>query len=104
MVRDPEVCGLLDELDVCGYARDTLFDMFDRDGDGYVTLPEFIDTLVKCRGDVQKSDIIASWVALRSLQEHFEEFANAQLAIQQQLMQNQAGLLAQRSSQPPPWT
>eukprot|EP00811_Abedinium_folium_P000252 NODE_1022_length_2647_cov_11.688889.p1 GENE.NODE_1022_length_2647_cov_11.688889~~NODE_1022_length_2647_cov_11.688889.p1 ORF type:complete len:749 (-),score=188.80 NODE_1022_length_2647_cov_11.688889:244-2490(-) len=90
VVKDPYVVDLLEQLDVSLNARMQLFDVFDADGDGSVTVGEFMDTLLRIRGEPQKSDVVATWVTMRDLRTKFEDFQRMAILNQQHIL----GLLA----------
>eukprot|EP00415_Alexandrium_ostenfeldii_P003709 UN3709 len=62
VMQDDEVSILLEDLDIILTNRVGLFDMFDVGNNGLVTVAEVVGTLLKVRGEPQKSDMIASWV------------------------------------------
>lgn len=82
VMEDSQVKALLEDLDVMMFNPVGLFDTFDPDGDGRVTMQAMVLAILKLRGEPQKNDIIASVVALRSLHEKVDhmELALAQLA------------------------
>merc|ERR1712187_781039 len=92
VIQDPVIAKAMEDLDVGlgtelnGHGVAVLFDIFDTDEDGLVSLAEFLDTLMRMRGEPQKSDVIAAWVALRSLSGKMERFEEASLAGQQNLL------------------
>jgi len=88
-MQDDGVSILLEDLDIVLTNRIGLFDMFDCDNNGLVTVAEFVGTLMKVRGEPQKSDMIASWVALRSLNERFQNFERMMLENQKRMLEYQ---------------
>mmetsp|Transcript_108764 Transcript_108764/g.232422 ORF Transcript_108764/g.232422 Transcript_108764/m.232422 type:complete len:635 (+) Transcript_108764:63-1967(+) len=69
ILRDDVVIALLEDLDVSMDTRQEslLFDVFDVDHNGSVSVSEFLDTLMRMRGEPTKCDMVASWVSLRKL-------------------------------------
>jgi hypothetical protein len=90
VIQDEEVTNILEDLDVECSGREYLFDMFDTDGDGKISIPDLLETIVKMRGEVRKSDIVANWLALRALREKFDSFQMVMLANQGAMMEYQA--------------
>jgi len=74
VMDDGVVKLLLRDLDIQVYNPSGMFDTFDPDNSGRITLPDMIQAFMKLRGEPQKNDIIASWVAIRSLHEKFDRF------------------------------
>lgn len=76
ILDDSTVSEILCELDIGDNLehadRKQLFDLFDSDGDGSITLLEMIDTLMKLRGSAQKRDMVAAWVGLQNLRDSFQ--------------------------------
>jgi len=74
VMGDDVVAGLLADLDVAMFHPAAMFDTFDPDGNGNVSLFEMVQAILKLRGDPQKSDMIATWVSLKSLHEKIDTF------------------------------
>jgi len=98
---------LFQDLDINVISNPAIFDMFDSNRDGLVSVSHFIDTAVKMRGELQKSDMIASWVSLRELHASFAEFEQALLANQRKMLDFQSEMgnstsasVSRRSSRP----
>merc|ERR1719210_1649114 len=89
-MEDSVVITILGDLDVNMYNPTSMFDTFDPQGNGFITATELIQAVMKLRGEPQKNDFIAAWVALRSLHEKFD-------LLQESLM----GLDAGRDCSPP---
>merc|ERR1712110_417957 len=92
-IRDDHVHMLLDDLNIGQDNRSQLFELFDAEASGEVSVSDIVAVLLKVRGDVQKSDLIASREALRRLHEKFSEFSNSLLTNQAEMMANQARLM-----------
>jgi hypothetical protein len=77
VVEDSDVRGILSELDIEleGAAFETLFETMDSNGSGSVMLSEMVDCLMKLRGGPMKVDMIAPWVALRSLKQDVQKLS-----------------------------
>lgn len=73
-VSDSKLSKLLQDLDIDVSDPIGLFDTCDMDNSGYITLEELLRGTLKLRGEPQKSDIIAGFMALRALQEKFDSF------------------------------
>eukprot|EP00403_Amphidinium_massartii_P006383 CAMPEP_0178383472 /NCGR_PEP_ID=MMETSP0689_2-20121128/7019_1 /TAXON_ID=160604 /ORGANISM="Amphidinium massartii, Strain CS-259" /LENGTH=892 /DNA_ID=CAMNT_0020003693 /DNA_START=47 /DNA_END=2722 /DNA_ORIENTATION=- len=81
-LKDPEVQGLLDALDIAS-DRMHLFDILDADGSGDIEASELIRGLLRVRGEAKKSDVVANLLAvraaqnmLRRLEQQAQEFHN----------------------------
>jgi hypothetical protein len=74
LMQDKEVKGILTDLDIDMFDAGSLFDIFDPDGTGVIPLTNFFATIMRVRGEPQKSDTIANWVAIRLLSTRFENF------------------------------
>lgn len=93
VMQDDGVSILLEDLDIVLTNRVGLFDMFDADNNGLVTVAEIVGTLMKVRGEPQKCDMIASWVALRSLNERFQNFERLTFESQKKMLEYQKDIL-----------
>ena len=83
VMGDAQIIDLLRDLDVVVDRRSIeLFRISDVDGNGHVSMSELISTLMKLRGDVKKSDMVAAWTALEALQTRFREFQRVSLSNQ----------------------
>jgi len=88
IMEDPAVKQLLSDLDIDMFNPAGMFFTFDGEGNGSLSLQELAKGIMKLRGDLQKCDLIASWVASRSLHDKFD-------ALKEQLdkvMQQRGGL------------
>jgi len=92
VMQDSVVNVIFDDLDVVQFNRTGLFEMFDTNGSGSISVVELVETLVKLRGDPQKSDMVAAWVGLRALHEKFECFQMLLLENQKMMLNNQERL------------
>lgn len=74
IMEDHEIQTLLADLDIRMFNPAGSFEIFDPNHDGRITMPEFVRTLMKLRGDPQKSDIITSSVSLFALHNKVDKF------------------------------
>ncbi|CAK9100045.1 unnamed protein product [Durusdinium trenchii] len=73
VVQDPSVQALMDELDLPP-DRANLFEIIDADGSGTLQITELLHGLLKIRGEINKSDAVASLLATRAVQNQVQEF------------------------------
>jgi hypothetical protein len=66
----PDVCHLMEALDVSESSRDKLFEVIDADGNGYLTVTELAEGIMRLRGPADKGDIVANALMLRSMQQN----------------------------------
>merc|ERR1712151_620690 len=92
-MKDSTVKLLLHDLDVDVFDPLGLFDTFDGNGDGYITLSEFVSTIMKLRGEPQKNDMIATWMAVQTLRDKMDQFQHIFLENQEVMKANQSKLL-----------
>lgn len=67
VVQERSVQALMDQLDLPAN-RAQLFDAIDADGSGTLQVAELVQGLLKVRGEVSKSDAVASLLAAKSIQ------------------------------------
>lgn len=67
MIQDRKVQQLMDDLDLPP-DRANLFEMLDADGSGTLQTTELLQGLLKIRGEVNKSDTVASLLATKAVQ------------------------------------
>merc|ERR1711865_762249 len=72
-LSEPELLDLLDELQVETAAKNELFDVVDVDMDGEVTLNEVVSGIMRLRGAVTKTDIVAIRMKVRNLTSYIHE-------------------------------
>jgi len=86
VIQDRGVQKLMDDLDLPP-DRANLFEIIDADGSGTLQITELLQGLLKIRGEINKSDTVASLLATKALQSmigelkdeslrHFEDFHN----------------------------
>jgi len=75
IMDNAQVRDIMEDLDISTSNPAGMFDTFDPDGDGEVTLTEFVQAIMKLRGDPQKNDIISCFVAVRALQDKFDSLS-----------------------------
>jgi len=68
VIQDPSVQRLFDELEIPA-DRAQLFDVLDADGSGGIQVTELVQGLLKVRGDPRKSDIVATLLSVRAVQD-----------------------------------
>jgi len=68
VIQDRSVQALMDDLEL-PRDRANLFEIIDSDGSGTLQVVELVQGLLKIRGEVSKSDTVASYLATKSLQE-----------------------------------
>jgi len=79
VIKSPEVRALLDELDVVVEPRPGVFEAFNTDESGFVSMSELVSGLMRLRGDLNKVDIVITQMALENLQKrqvHLSEDLN----------------------------
>ncbi|CAK9022526.1 L type [Durusdinium trenchii] len=90
VIQDRSVQKLMDDLDL-PHDRANLFEIIDADGSGTLQITELLHGLLKIRGDISKSDTIASYLATKAVQnmmiEHKEAAAKEFAQFQQQFFQ-----------------
>jgi len=72
VIQDHSVQTLMDELDLPP-DRANLFEVIDADGSGTLHITELVQGLLKIRGDISKSDTVASLLATKAVQRIVEE-------------------------------
>mmetsp|Transcript_54126 Transcript_54126/g.97728 ORF Transcript_54126/g.97728 Transcript_54126/m.97728 type:complete len:885 (+) Transcript_54126:74-2728(+) len=82
LIRMPDVRMLLNELDVSVEPRPGVFEAFNTDPDGTVSISELVSGLMRLRGDLHKVDLVIAQMTLDNLQKQVEELrsSNAQIA------------------------
>eukprot|EP00435_Cladocopium_sp_Y103_P051375 s638_g15.t3 len=90
VIQDRSVQALMDDLEL-PRDRANLFEIIDADGSGTLQVVELVQGLLKIRGEVSKSDTVASYLATKSLQEtvHFfkEDFSRQFAELRSELQQ-----------------
>lgn len=85
-IEDVQVQNLLDDLDIHVGDRGEIFDVVDTEGIGMVDISDMIAGLLKLRsGGADKSDIVATNLAIRSLRKRFNALMERVLDAQVQL-------------------
>jgi len=74
VLDDPVGQALLDDLEIALNDRGDLFDVLDADASGSLTVTELVSGLLKVRGVAGKSDVVATRLAIRSLQDRARVF------------------------------
>eukprot|EP00434_Breviolum_minutum_P008755 symbB.v1.2.007716.t3/scaffold479.1/size198797/8 len=68
VIKSPEVRQLLDELDVVVEPRPGVFEAFNTDDNGFISMTELVSGFMRLRGDLNKVDIVITQMALENLQ------------------------------------
>eukprot|EP00439_Symbiodinium_sp_Y106_P071021 s295_g12.t1 len=76
VIQDRNVQALMDDLDLPP-DRANLFEVIDADGSGTMDVTELVQGMLKIRGDVKKSDTVATLLATKALQEMVSESRHA---------------------------
>jgi len=100
IMEDAVVKVLLADLDIELHNPANLFETFDFNGDGTINLVEIVKGLMKLRGEPQKNDVIAAWVALRSLHEKVDQLQLLHIDMSSRLVANMSGQVGEDSSSP----
>jgi len=88
-IKDPKTLELLDELEVQITDRSELFDVLDADSGGTIEISEMISGLMKMRsGGADRSDIVATILGLRSVQNSMRELKDEFQLLHEHLDQN----------------
>lgn len=85
VINDSEVRALLEELDIEVEPRPGIFEIFNMDDDGLVSLTELISGLMRLRGELQKTDVVATQVVLEDLQQTILQIQTSTLSSQSRL-------------------
>ena len=72
IIQDRAVQKLMDDLDLPP-DRANLFEIIDGDGSGTLQITELLQGLLKIRGEINKSDAVATLLATRSVQQMITE-------------------------------
>lgn len=81
MCEHPGFCEILDELDIDQADQPVLFDALDTDRGGTLDVNELINGVVKLRGDIRKSDIVAVLLGVRHIGRLLQSFRHELLMI-----------------------
>eukprot|EP00930_Biecheleria_cincta_P088496 TRINITY_DN7773_c0_g1_i1.p1 TRINITY_DN7773_c0_g1~~TRINITY_DN7773_c0_g1_i1.p1 ORF type:complete len:1008 (+),score=189.64 TRINITY_DN7773_c0_g1_i1:39-3062(+) len=87
LLRHGSIRRILEELDIVVEPRSGVFDAFNTNSDGFVSMSEMVSGLLRLRGDLQKTDMVASQITLASIQRRVSE-------IQASALQSQAKMIA----------
>jgi len=78
VIQDKKIQRLMDELDLPP-DRANLFEVIDADGSGTLQMAELLHGLLKIRGEVNKSDTVASYLATKACQSMVQELKEESL-------------------------
>jgi len=87
VIQDRNVQALMDDLDLPP-DRANLFEVIDADGSGTMDVTELVQGMLKIRGDVKKSDTVATLLATKALQEMVSEMRNTLSDLESRMIQN----------------
>jgi len=73
LIRMPEVRLLLNELDVSVEPRPGVFEAFNTEEDGTVSISELVSGLMRLRGDLHKIDLVIAQMGLENMQKQIME-------------------------------
>ncbi|CAE7783342.1 unnamed protein product [Symbiodinium sp. CCMP2456] len=73
LIRMPEVRMLLNELDVSVEPRPGVFEAFNTEEDGTVSISELVSGLMRLRGDLHKIDLVIAQMGLENMQKQIME-------------------------------
>ncbi|CAE7724722.1 Cacna1c [Symbiodinium pilosum] len=76
----------MDDLDLPP-DRANLFEVIDADGSGTMDVTELVQGMLKIRGDVKKSDTVATLLATKALQEMVTEMRNTLSELEARMIQ-----------------
>lgn len=88
IIEEPDVQQLLDELDLSSSDRGGLFDVLDADGDGCIAMDELLRGMLQVRGDARKSDVVATRLAVRTIQNRIKDFEEQTLKSQSEVWES----------------
>ncbi|CAJ1342874.1 unnamed protein product [Effrenium voratum] len=85
IIQDQGVQFLMDELEL-PHDRANLFEIIDADGSGTLHVTELVQGLLKIRGEVKKSDAVATLLATKAIQNMLNELKTDDQAFQKQVL------------------
>lgn len=85
IIQDQSVQFLMDELDL-PHDRANLFEIIDADGSGTLHVTELVQGLLKIRGEVKKSDAVATLLATKAIQNMVLELKEEQAEFRHTLL------------------
>jgi len=77
LVRQPDVRLILNDLDVSVEPRPGIFDAFNTEADGTVSLSELVSGLMRLRGDLHKVDMVIAQMSLDHMQKQIADIKKA---------------------------
>ena len=96
VIQDRKVQQLMDDLDLPP-DRANLFEMLDADGSGTLQTTELLQGLLKIRGEVNKSDTVASLLATKAVQNLVSDVKDQNSRLLETLRKSSSQLAALRS-------
>ncbi|CAE7331812.1 Cacna1c [Symbiodinium sp. CCMP2456] len=87
VIQDRNVQALMDDLDLPP-DRANLFEVIDADGSGTMDVTELVQGMLKIRGDVKKSDTVATLLATKALQEMVSDMRHTLSELESRMIQN----------------
>ena len=91
VIQDRRVLALMDELELPP-DRANLFEIIDADGSGTLQLSELVHGLLKIRGEISKSDVVAGLLATKAVQSKVAEVLQEQASTLEQVKFELRGL------------
>jgi len=86
LLRHNSIKKLLEELDIVVEPRSGVFDAFNTDSEGFVVMSDMMSGLLRLRGDLQKTDMVASQILLTNIQRHVSEIQDSALQAQAKMI------------------
>ncbi|CAK9096949.1 unnamed protein product [Durusdinium trenchii] len=87
VIQDHGVQELMDDLDLPP-DRANLFEVIDADGSGTLRVSELVQGLLKVRGELKKSDVVATTLATQTLQQLIMELREEQTEFKETVLRN----------------
>eukprot|EP00930_Biecheleria_cincta_P088497 TRINITY_DN7773_c0_g2_i1.p1 TRINITY_DN7773_c0_g2~~TRINITY_DN7773_c0_g2_i1.p1 ORF type:complete len:1004 (+),score=216.96 TRINITY_DN7773_c0_g2_i1:88-3099(+) len=86
LLRHNSIKKLLEELDIVVEPRSGVFDAFNTDSEGFVVMSDMMSGLLRLRGELQKTDMVASQNTLANIQRRVSEIQASSLQAQAKMI------------------